>query len=262
MNVKGGPLGFHFVEEGSQWAVADRNAGMGVAAQDYNGDGQADLFVTNSRGQGDAAFESGGSQKFADARATFFRALGPNQTGWGDAWVDLANDGRLDLVLANGDIPVSNLKKDAGRIQVLENLGAEVYGDASKAAGLDPGPLVNGRGLAVADYDNDGRMDIAVNSIGGKLVLLRNTGTAGGHWLEIRLRKFVPGAYATVTLPDAPSLFGWFQAGSSYLSSNDPRLHFGLGKVDKVPEVDVTAPNGQLIERLRNVRADQILTVP
>jgi hypothetical protein len=234
---------------------------MGIAAQDYSGDGEADLFVTNSRGQGDAAYASLGADKFDDARSTFVRALGPNQTGWGDAWADLANNGRLDLVLANGDIPVTDLKKNAGRIQVLENLGAGVYGDASKAVGLDPGPLVNGRGLAVADYDNDGRMDIAVNSIGGKLILLHNTGT-GGHWLEIRLKKFVPGTSAAVTLPAAPSLYGWFQAGSSYLSSNDPRLHFGLGKLDRVPEVDVMAPNGKVVARLRNVRADQILTVP
>jgi Na+-translocating ferredoxin:NAD+ oxidoreductase RnfD subunit len=260
MNVKGGPLGFHFVEEGRQWGVDDRSAGMGVAAQDSSGDSQSDLFVTNSRGQGDAAYTSLG-EKFDDVRSTFSRALGPNQTGWGDAWVDLANTGRLDLVIANGDIPVADLKKDAGRIQVVEDLGAGVYADGSKAAGLDPGPIVNGRGLAVADYDNDGRMDVAINSIGGKLILLHNTRTAG-HWLEIRLKHFVPGASAVVNLSDGPPLTRWFQAGSSYLSSNDPRLHFGLGNVAKIGEVDVYGPHGGLIKRLRNVRADQILTVP
>ncbi len=259
MNVKGGPLGFHFVEEGSQWHVADRNAGMGIAAADYTGDAQPDLFVTNSRGQGDAAYQSDG-EVFLDARPTFVRALGPNQTGWGDDWVDLANTGRLDLVVANGDIPVTDLKKDAGPIQVIENLGAGVFGDASKAVGLDPGPLVNGRGLAVADYDNDGRMDIAINSIGGKLILLHNTG-ASGHWLEVRLRKPVPGTSVDLEIPGAAPTAS-VQAGSSYLSSNDARLHFGLGNLDKVRELDVYGPTGKPIKTLRNVRADQIVTVP
>jgi hypothetical protein len=199
--------------------------------------------------------------RFDDVRSTFARALGPNQTGWGDAWVDLANDGRLDLVIANGDIPVTDLKKDAGPIQVLENLGAGIYGDASRAVGLDPGPLVNGRGLAVADYDNDGRMDVAINSIGGKLVLLHNTG-GSGHWLEVRLERPVPGTHVFLTPHGAPSVSAWLQAGSSYLSSNDPRLHFGLGKIDKLDEVDVIGPTGRTIKRLLNVRADQILTVP
>ena len=129
---------------------------------------------------------------FANASTVFARAIGTNGTGWGDSWVDLANDGRLDLVLANGAIPVTNLKKDAGPIQVLENIGSR-FADASAAVGLEPGPLVNGRGLAAADYDNDGRVDIAVNSIGGKLILLHNTGALGplarGEPGEVRARR-------------------------------------------------------------------------
>ena len=71
----------------------------------------------------------------------------------------------------------------------------------SPTVGLRPGPLVNGRGVAAADYDNDGRMDIAVNSIGGKLILLHNTGPSG-HWLEVSLARFAPGALVTAVLPD------------------------------------------------------------
>src|SRR5579859_5711041 len=199
MNVKGGPLGFHFVEEGKQWGVGNRGAGMGVAAQDYSGDGYPDVFVTNSRSQGHAAFRSTGGGGFADVGPVFARAVGRDGTGWGDSWVDLANNGRLDLVLANGAIPITNLKRDAGPVQVLENLGGGAFADASRAVGLDPGPLVNGRGLAAADYDNDGRVDIAINSIGGKLILLHNTG-AKGHWLEVRLVGFAAGARLVATL--------------------------------------------------------------
>jgi Na+-translocating ferredoxin:NAD+ oxidoreductase RnfD subunit len=258
LNEPGGPLGFHFVEVGRKWGVADRGAGMGIAAQDYSADGRADLFVTDSRTRGHAAFRSTDSASFANARSVFARAIGKNGTGWGDSWVDLANNGRLDLVVANGAIPVTNLKKDAGPIKVLENTGSR-FADASAAVGLRPGPLVNGRGLAAADYDNDGRVDIAVNSIGGKLILLHNTG-ASGHWLEVSLARFAPGAVVTAVLPDGRRLVREIQAGSSYLSSEDPRAHFGLGATSRLKELDVRWPGGKTT-RLQNVAADQILTV-
>ena len=80
-------------------------------------------------------------------------------------------------------------------------------------------------------------MDVAVNSIGGKLILLHNTGRSG-HWLEVSLAKFAPGALVTAVLPDGTRLVREVQAGSSYLSSEDPRAHFGLGKATQVKELD------------------------
>src|SRR4029077_9430334 len=136
--------------------VADTNAGMGVAAQDYSGDGRPDLFVTNNRSQGHAAFRTTTTPAYTDVQGAFARAVGTDGTGWGVSWIDLANNGRQDLVLANGAIPVTNLKKDAGPIQVVENVGGGRFADASAAVGLRPDPLVNGRGVAAADYDNDG----------------------------------------------------------------------------------------------------------
>ena len=117
---------------------------------------------------------------FASAQPLFATAFGTNGTGWGDSWVDLANDGKLDLVVANGAIPITNLKKDAGPIQVLENVHGG-FVDAGSLVGADRLPRVNGRGVAAADFDNDGHVDLAVSSIGGKLVLLRGTGNSG-HW--------------------------------------------------------------------------------
>ena len=259
VNEPGGPLGFHFVEAGHADHVADSNAGMGVAAQDYSGDGRADLFVTNSRSQGHAAFRTTGESAFADVQGAFAPAVGTNGTGWGVSWIDLANNGREDLVLANGAIPVTNLKKDAASIQVIRNMGGGRFADASAAVGLKPGPLVNGRGVAAADYDNDGRVDVAVNSIGGKLILLHNTG-ASGHWLEVSLKRFAPGAIVTAVLPDGTALVRQIQAGSSYLSSEDPRAHFGLGKATKLKALIVRRPNGK-VTRQDNVAADQIVTV-
>ena len=259
VNLPGGPLGFHFAEEGRTWGVADRNAGMGVAAQDYSGDGRPDVFVTNNRGQGHAAFRTTNRAAFANARHVFAPALGETGAGWGASWVDLANNGREDLVLANGAIPVTNLKKGAAPLQVLENRGGGHFADATAAVGLRPGPVVNGRGVAAADYDNDGRVDIAVNSIGGKLILLHNTG-GSGHWLEVSLARFAPAAVVTAVLPDGRRLVRAVQAGSSYLSSEDPRVHFGLGEATKVKEL-IVRWSGDKVTRQHDVAADGIVTV-
>ncbi|MFL6036626.1 MAG: FG-GAP-like repeat-containing protein [Gaiellaceae bacterium] len=260
VNVPGGKLGFHFVEQGRARAVADPNAGMGIAAQDYSGDGRPDVFVTNNRGQGHAAFRSTTRSAFADAHDVIGPALGATGAGWGASWIDLGNNGREDLVLANGAIPVVHLDKDAAPIQVLENLGGGRFADASAALGLSSAPRVNGRGLAAADYDNDGRVDVAINSIGGKLILLHNTGASGQHWLEVSLTKFAPGAVVTAILPDGRRLVRQLQAGSSYLSSEDPRAHFGLGKATRVKELVVRWPSGKVTRRT-NVAADQILSI-
>ena len=118
---------------------------------------------------------------------------------------------------------------------------------------------MNGRGLAAADYDNDGDLDFAVGSIGGPLVLLRSSG-ASGHWLEVALKTFSPGARITAVLPDGRRLVRVVQAGSSYLSSEDPRAHFGLGGATRVRELVVRYPGGGET-RLRDVAADRLVTV-
>jgi hypothetical protein len=256
-------LGFRLVDRARLERVADRNAGMGVAAADYNGDGRPDLFVSNSRGQEHAVFSTRPGGSFADARPAFATAFGQSFTGWGDSWVDLNRDGYPDLVLANGAIPVTNLRKDAAPVQVLENLTAQglpgEFANAGRLVGVQGAPRVNGRGLAAADFDNDGNVDVAINSIGGPLVLLENRNTAG-HWLEVSLRGFHPGATVTAELPDGRRLVRTVQAGSSYLSSEDPRLFFGLGKATSVRSLVVRYPGGKAT-RLRRVAADRILDV-
>jgi ASPIC/UnbV protein/VCBS repeat protein len=258
-------LGFRFEDVAKREAVADPNAGMGIAAQDFSGDGRADIFVTNSRDQLHAAYRSlraATGPAFADARPEIAAALGTHPAGWGVSWADLDLDGDLDLVLANGAIPVRNLTKDARRVQILENVtrpGAQPRFALVKAPWLSRTPAVNGRGLATADYDNDGDLDVAINSIGDKLVLLRND-SPQRHWLEVRLRTFAPGAVVTVTLGDGRELVREVQAGSSYLSSEDPRVHFGLGKVTTVARLTIRYPDGTTTS-LENVAADRIVDV-
>ena len=232
---RSGGLGFRFEEVAAQEGVDDPNAGMGIAAADFDVDGRTDLFVTNSRQQLHAAYRSrpasADGPAFVDVRPQLAAVLGTRSTGWGTSWADLDLDGDLDLVVANGGIPVTSLARDAQRVRVLENVAGSRgtrFAAADGGVGLDGTPRVNGRGLATADYDNDGDVDVAVNSIGGRLLLLRNDG-APGHWLEVRLRTFAPGAVVTAVLPDGRRIVREVLAGSSYLSSEDPRVHFGLG---------------------------------
>jgi ASPIC and UnbV/FG-GAP-like repeat len=252
-----GELGFRFEERGVEAGVADQNAGMGVAAADYSGDGRPDLFVTNSHRQLHGVFESRRGKPFADARPEFASVFDTTLAGWGASWADLDQDGDLDLAFANGAIPLTNLKMDAEPIKVLGALD-EGYADVSLGVGLGPDG-VNGRGLAVADYDNDGDLDIAVASIAGRLVLLRSSG-ADGHWLQVKLDTFAPGAVVTATLPDGRRLVREVKAGTSYLSSEDPRVHFGLGDTTRVRELVVRYPDGRET-RLTGVRADRLVTV-
>ena len=256
VNEPGGPLGFHFVDRARAQKVADPNAGMGIAEADYNGDGRSDLFISNSRGQTHAIYQSDPlGAPFADARGLFTAALGGNRTGWGDAWVDLDNDGALDFVLANGAIPVTNLAKNSGPVQVL----AQQAGGSFKAARVLPNLRVNGRGIAAADYDNDGRVDVAINSIGGRLILLRNEGPTA-HWLEVQIEPFSPGAVVTLVQADGRSVVREVHAGSSYLSSEDPRVHFGLGAASSVAAVTVRYPDGT-VRRVDGPRVDRLLVV-
>jgi Na+-translocating ferredoxin:NAD+ oxidoreductase RnfD subunit len=228
--------GPRFVDVAKTLGVADRNAGMGIAQADVNGDGKQDFFISNSRRQTSAAYLSS-TDGFAYIGPWFTRALGGTFTGWGDSWVDLKNSGRLDLVLASGAIPVTNLAKNAGPIHVLVQ-SADGYAPAAVLQNL----RTNGRGVAAADYDNDGRIDIAVNTIGGKLLLLHNT-TPSGNWLTVDVRPFSPGAVVTVVDSRGTRQVRDVVAGSSYLSSEDPRVHFGLGSAT-VRSLSVRYPDG------------------
>jgi Na+-translocating ferredoxin:NAD+ oxidoreductase RnfD subunit len=251
-----GPLGFRLRERVGDRVVADPQAGMGVAAADFNGDARPDLFVTNSHRQLHGVFASG-VPGFVDARREFAQAFDTSYAGWGVTWSDLDLDGDLDVVLANGAIPVRDPARDAEPVQVLQ-WGKSGVADVT-ASVLGDGLRVNGRGLAAADYDNDGDVDVAVNSIAGPLALLRNGG-APGHWLEVAVEPFAPGARVMVELANGTRLLREVQAGSSYLSSEDPRVHFGLGPATAVKALTVQLPGGRTIRRA-NVAANQVVTI-
>jgi Na+-translocating ferredoxin:NAD+ oxidoreductase RnfD subunit len=258
-------LGFRLRDVAVRAGVADAKAGMGIAAADYDGNGATDLFVSNSRGQGHGVYRgvTTGSLAtgYADAADDFGDTLAA--TGWGDSWVDLDLDTDLDLVLANGDIPVASLVDDAEPIQVLENRSTGTsrrFVDLGLRAGDETRLQTNGRGVAAADYDNDGDLDIAINSIGGPLILLENT-ASGGNWVGVRLPGFWPGTRVTAVLPDGRTLVRRVHAGGSYLSSEDPRLLFGLGDVGRVRALLIRYPDGTET-RLDDVAANRLVDAP
>jgi hypothetical protein len=259
-------LGFRFEERAGAAGVADPNAGMGIASGDYDGDGRADLFVTNAREQVHGVFRSKppdeNDPSYEDVRADLGVDLG-GSTGWGASWADLDLDTDLDVVIVNGDIPVTHLAGDSELVRAIGNLTAQGmpgrFDELGGEIGLDEvGPLL-ARGSAAADYDNDGDLDVAISTLGGRLVLLRNE-HAGGSWLEVSLVGFHPGAEVTAVLPNGRKLRREVHTGSSYLSSEDPRVHFGLGGAAEVRELVVRWPGGAET-RLTGVAANQLVEV-
>jgi hypothetical protein len=224
---------------------------MGIAA------GNGRLLVTNSRGEPSAAYRQSGPAEFANDRPRIDPGLGRGFAGWGASWVDLQNTGRLDLVLTAGAIPVTNLAQNAETVRVLAQNPRGALRDNTKSV---LGNLqLNGRGLAVADAWNDGRQEIAINTIGANLVLLQPT-KPRGHWLDVALSRFSPGAVVTAILPSGRAITSGVRAGSSYLSSEDPRVHLGLGTATRVAQLIVRSTSGQYT-RLANVPVDRVVTV-
>jgi hypothetical protein len=260
-----GDLGFRFEDRAPAEGLDDANAGMGVAAADYNGDGSPDLIATNSHEQLHAVSLSeraaDGQTSFRDARPEFATAFDTTLAGWGVSWADVDLDSHVDLVIANGAVPVTDLATDAEPVQLLArtSAGGQEVVDVSAGVGLGERARAIGRGLATADYDNDGDLDVAVNSIGGALMLLENR-NATGHWLEVSVAPFSPGALVTAVLPDGRRLVREIQAGGSYLSSEDPRVHFGLGGATRVKTLVVRVPDGRET-RLDDVATDRLVTV-
>jgi len=264
-------LGFRLVDMTTAADVGDSGSGMGIAPGDYDGDGRIDLLITNWQRELNALYrnDTGQPDQPAFQYSTFrigISGLGNDKTAWGAAWIDLEHDTDLDLLIAHGKVPITNLQGDSQLVRLYRNQSRNSDGSAGRAGqfiegteqvGLKAlGPLM-ARGSAAADYDNDGDLDVAINTIGGPLVLLQNNGPHG-NWLQVSAGGFYPGLIVKATLADGQQLVREYYAGSSYLASEDPRLHFGLGRAESVNQLEVTWPDGR-IDTFANVPANQIL---
>jgi tetratricopeptide (TPR) repeat protein len=256
--------GFRFEEVGQVAGVAGNaaggyQAGMGVACGDVDGDGRPDLAVTNFYGEGTTLYQNLGRGLFTDSASAFGLTVPTRQVlGFGAAFFDADNDGHVDLLTANGHLTQLPGIPYAMPTQLFLGDGRRFW-DGTEAGGEGLAAKRVGRGLAVGDLDNDGRLDAVVVDQQGPLAYLWNRSDAG-HFLVVGLEG-VQSARDGVAAQVAVTALGrrqysWRVGGGSYQSASDPRLHFGVGSALGVEELEVIWPSG-LVQRFKNLSVDR-----
>jgi enediyne biosynthesis protein E4 len=250
-------------------------AGMGVSAADYDLDGNLDIVKTNFAGDTPSLYHNLGNAFFEDA--TFSGGLGRHTQylGWGCGFFDPDNDGWPDILICNGHVypEVEQLKTEAGYPQqklVYKSLRNGRFDDVSSQAGPGITVPVASRGCAFGDFDNDGDMDVVVNTVNDFPQLLRCDVTSANNWIKVRTigvksnRSGIGARLRCVTRPpDEPKAHQQIdevRSGGSYISQNDLRIHFGIGKADKVDLLEIRWPSGQT-DSLKDIKANQLIFV-
>jgi hypothetical protein len=250
-------------------------AGMGVSAADYDLDGNLDLLKTNFAGDTPSLYHNLGGGAFEDV--TFTAGLGAHTQflGWGCGFFDFDNDGWPDILICDGHVypEVEQLKPEASYAQrklLYRNLRNGRFADVSLQAGAaisDPTPA---RGCAFGDFDNDGNIDVVVNMVNDYPQLLHCTSTLGNNWIKIRTigtksnRSGIGARLLCTTNPSGETKphrqIDEVRSGGSYISQNDLRIHFGLGKAEKVDVLEIRWPSGH-VDTLKDVKANQLIFV-
>jgi hypothetical protein len=262
-----------FREEGLERGAAlsedgMEQAGMGVGIGDYNLDGSLDLFKTHFADDTNVLYLNDGKGHFDDMTLRAGLGVETRYVAWGAGIVDLDNDGLPDLFVTTGSVypelekRVPNYPFKTPRL-IFRNLGEGRFEELIEEAG--PGIVAThpSRGAAFGDFDNDGDIDVLVWNMNEPPSLLRNDITGNNHWLKVKLvgstsNRGAIGSRVTVrygTRVQAQELVGQ----SSFYSSNDPRLHFGLGS-ETSADVTIRWTNGA-VEKLGRVKSDQLVTV-
>jgi hypothetical protein len=259
------PAGVGVSEDGAE------QGSMGVAIGDYDNAGRFSIWVTNFSEEYNALYHNDGDH-FTDAS---FRsntaAVSLPYVGWGNAFFDYDNDGRLDLIAVNGHVypqlDSARLRASAGYRQrklLYHGRGDGTFDEVGAKYGAAIMEERVSRGLAVGDLDNDGRLDVVINDLDGPPQLLHNEMPVTGNWLLVQLegRGMNTGAVGAVVVARTGAAVQRrvVQSGSSYISQEDKRLHFGLGSAGRVDALEVTWPDGTTT-RLQDVKAGQILQI-
>ena len=249
-------------------------AGMGIDAADLTGNGLQDIYITHLDFELNRLYTNNGDGSFTDA--TFSSGIGNKAilySGVSMKFLDYDNDGWPDIVQLNGAM-VDNVQLYHSEVTYKEpllmfrNLGKGQFEKIPDGAlGPDFSRPIAGRGIATADFDNNGTIDIAVNNRGDYPMLLRNDqphDDAGNHWLEVLLigtKSNRDGIGASLKLTaEGITHIEQAKGGMSYMSACDPRIHLGLGKRSKIDQLEITWPSGA-VDRLKNVPIDKIIAV-
>ena len=244
-------------------------AGMGVDFADYNNDGWPDLIITDLANQRYALYQNNRDSTFTyDSFTSGIARITMPHSGWGVRFLDYDNDGWKDLLVAQGhdldtvEISYPNLHYREPML-LLRNTGKE-FVDVSAASGVIFSQPWLGRGMAVGDIDNDGRLDAVVTTNDGPVHIVRNETPTQNHWLKLKLvghKSNRDAIGAEVRLVTSKSQqFATVSTAGSYLSSSDKRVHFGLGPESVAQSIEIRWPSG-IRQTLKNVSADQILQV-
>jgi hypothetical protein len=245
-------------------------AGMGIDAADVNGDGLLDVYITHLDFELNRLYLNNGDTTFTDD--TYASGIGAKArllSGVAAKFLDYDNDGWMDILQLNGAM-LDNVSLYHSEVSYKEpllmfrNLGLGRFEMTSSQLGPDFLRPVAGRGLATADFDNDGDIDIAVSTRGDYPELLRNDGGNANHWLEVLLmgtKSNRDGIGARLKLTsEGFAQVKQAEGGTSYMSANDPRIHFGLGKRAKIESLVITWPSGQ-VDKLANLPIDTSIAV-
>jgi hypothetical protein len=242
--------------------------GMGAAVGDYNLDGHSDLLKTHYYNQAPGLYRNDGKGNFDDVTIQARLNLETHFVCFGAGIADFDNDGNPDILLTTGTVypeverVLPAFPAHTPRV-LYRNQGDGTFVEMGAEAGTAIGARHCSRGAAFGDFDNDGDIDVLIMNVNEPPTLLRNDAPPGNHWIKIRLEgtksnRSAIGARVLVHYGGKVQVQELLSQ-SSFLSSNDPRLHFGLGAVTTV-DIEVHWPSGQ-VEQIKSVAADQLLTL-
>jgi hypothetical protein len=242
---------------------------MGSTVGDYDNDGRPDIFKTNFSDDSSSLYHNNGDGVFASTIFDAGLGLNTHFLGWGTMFMDVDNDGRLDILSVNGhvypEVDTAHLGAEYREPRLLYwNAGDGKFKDISIQCGPGCTQPQSARGLAIGDFWNDGRLSAVVNVMSGKPMLLVNEAENKNHWIGLVTRGTKSnrdGIGAKVTIVAGPhKLTQEVRSGSSYISSNDLRIHFGLGSIAEVDRVEVRWPSGNT-ETFPGGSADRFITL-
>jgi enediyne biosynthesis protein E4 len=245
-------------------------AGMGVDFRDLTNSGRDDIALDAMYWDGFTLYRNTGKQPaFSDETLSsgLVRAT-RDLTAWGMGIYDFDNDGRKDMFFAASHFPGTEAQvQSAPELgnHVLRNSGDGKFEDVSESAGVDFQQRGLFHGAAFADFDNDGRVDVAVTSVNGPLKIFRNVSSNSGHWLGVKLigtksNRDGIGARVRITLPDGSFEYNHATTSVGYASSSELIVRFGLGVYDRVKEIEIHWPSGT-VQKVDGVKADRIVVL-